>query len=243
MGLDDEAVRDRETLASRADEIYDTRPNLVARLQAADFPVVIKWFGWRHPIHQGLSPTFASRAYMSWAVAHALQDLGARTPEPLYVFTRRRRGVIHENFFITRAVHPHTRLRTLLVSGAHEEFMANAVTDLAKSVVRIHRGGIFHRDLTAGNFLVAETGLTFIVDLNRARRYKKLSTHQILTDLAKVNFKAGDRELEEQLTRQFFQVYQQETGMSRSLLDGYRDYRRSFLRQRRLGKKLRKLVR
>ncbi|MFQ6615147.1 MAG: lipopolysaccharide kinase InaA family protein [Fidelibacterota bacterium] len=239
-GLDAGAVKNRETLAGKADEIYDAHPNLVVRLPADDHPVVVKWFGWRHPLHRLLSPTFPSRAYMSWSVGHALQELGALTPDPLYVYTRRERGIIHDNFLITKAIHPHTRLRSLIVSDAPEELMETAMANLARSIARMHGGGIFHRDLTSGNFLVDDNGQTYIVDLNRARRFKKLSTYQILTDLARINFKARDRGAEERLTRRFFQVYREESKMTRSLLGGYRDYRKSLIRQRRLGKTLRR---
>ncbi|MFQ6673213.1 MAG: lipopolysaccharide kinase InaA family protein [Fidelibacterota bacterium] len=241
LTLDDLLRRDE--VASLAEEIYDTNPNLVARLQAGRGPVVVKWFGWRHRIHYALSPTFESRAQASWTTARTLKLLGIRTPEPLYVYTRREKGTIQKNFFITDAIHPHTRLRSYLMSDAPASALNQTVEDLARSIARMHGGGVFHRDLTMGNFLVSDTGNAFIVDLNRARQLKKLSAHHRLTDLAKLNFKTRDSDTEDGLTRLFFRVYLDESRMTVSLLEGYRDYRGSLLGQRRLKKRLRRLFR
>ncbi len=115
----------------------------MARLDAHRGPVVIKWFGWRNRLHRALSPFARGRAWRSWEVAQALREAEVRTPGPLYVFARRRRGVIRDNFFVAAAIHPHQTLRDLLKSDAPQELMEQAVSDLAKSIARMHGAGIF----------------------------------------------------------------------------------------------------
>lgn len=237
LGIDD--LLDRDTIVSRAEQIYDTNPNLLARLHSDQGPIVVKWFGWRHPVHYVLSPTFPSRSHASWTMAQSLKHAGARTPEPLFVYTRRQRGFIQENFFITQAIHPHTSLRLLLISGAPVALLKTSIEDLAHSIARMHNRGIFHHDLTTGNFLVNKTGEVFIVDLNRARQLKTLSTRQRLKDLAKLNFKTRDTQLQRQLTHLFFDVYTENSRMRMKFLNGYFDYRKNLLKRKRIKKKLR----
>jgi len=232
----------KEKLASRADKIYDTLPNLVVQLSSDKGPIVVKWFGWRHPMHYPLSPTFPSRAFASWIVAHTLQHAKTRTPKPLYVYTRRYRGLIKENFFITEAIHPHTRLRKVLISETPETFLNASIKDLALSIARMHKQGIFHRDLTTGNFLVNEMGEVFIVDLNRTQLLRKLSTHQRLIDLAKLFFNTEKPELTNRLTHLFFTTYEEESKLGLNLFEQYSEYRNRLLRRRRIKKGLRRFT-
>jgi len=215
----------------------------VAQIETQPGPVVIKWFGWRHPIHFYLSPTFPGRAWTSWEVARVLDKVAARTPRPIYVYTRRRRGFILENFFITECINPHQTLRAFLKSDASSQMMEKAVKDLALSIARMHRGGIQHRDLTTANFLVDESGKVFIVDLNRARLRPHFSHRHRLTDLARLAFDARDPELEIHLIHQFFQIYDAETGAAVDWKQEYRDYRRRLLIMRGRKKRLRGLIR
>lgn len=232
----------KDSITSRAEKIYKTHPNLVARIPSEEGPLVVKWFGWRHPVHFVLSPTFTSRAFASYHMANALKGTSARTPEPLYVYTHRHGGFIKENFFITRAIHPHTPLRPLLISGAPEDLLKAAIQDLARSIARMHTRRILHRDLTTANFLVNETGEVFIIDLNRARQVTSLSTHQRLKDLARLTFKSNDGALENLLSTLFFNSYQKESGVRLNLLEPYHQYRKKLLWKRELKKRLRRLT-
>ena len=239
--LDD--ILNRELLSSMAEKIYDTEPNLVALLKTDKGPVVVKLFGWRHPLHYYLSPTFPSRAQASWETAQALINAGSRTPKPLFVYTRRVRGFIQENVYITQAIYPHQHLRSFLMSEGSIDILKTAIADLALSIARMHNTGIFHRDLTTGNFLVNKENKVFIVDLNRAQQLKKLSIHQRLTDLAKLYFKTREEALEEVLVYHFFEIYTDICGLNIDLITGYKEYRKSLLSHRELKKRLRRIVR
>ncbi len=234
---------DRDALNELADEVYDTKPNLVARLSTKLGPVVVKWFGWRHPIHYYLSISFKSRAQTSWDIAHKLISCGARTPEPLFVYTKRQQGFIKENITITRAIHTHQTVRRLLKTDVQKKIKVKTISDLALSISRMHNAGILHRDLTTGNFLVNEIGDVYIVDLNRAKCFKKLSVKQRLHDLKKLYFKQSeDLEFNQKLLHQFFDIYERESSVSSNWVQEYSAYRKRLLRRRRAKRYLRRAV-
>ncbi|MCH8067739.1 MAG: hypothetical protein IID16_00495 [Candidatus Marinimicrobia bacterium] len=238
-----DGILNRNKLADIAQTIYDTNPNLVAQLKTDTSPVVVKWFGWRHPIHRLLSPIFLSRAQVSWTTAQALLNASALTPKPIFVYTKRHKGIIHENIFITEAIHPHKTMRKFLKSDEKFTFFQTAITNLAISIARMHNAGIFHRDLTTGNFLVNNSGEVFIVDLNRAKIFHKLSPHHRLSDLAKINIKTNDESVKRLLEELFFNIYKKETGIEFDWIAGYKEYQNVLLTGRRRKKQLRSLFR
>lgn len=216
-GLNLEDLLDKNRLEELAVEVYDRNPNILARVDSDNSSYVIKWFGWRNPLHFWLSPTFPSRAQASWNTARALTSAGTRTPEPLFVYTRRDRGFIHENIYITQSVHPHQTFRQLLknTTGDDREPPFPVIEDLARSLVRMHNAGIFHRDLTTGNFLVDEENQVWLVDLNRAVKKSSagLSVDLRIKDLAKIHFGALDSDLTRIWMDRFFNVYGQGTSV------------------------------
>lgn len=177
----------RSRAEALADEIYDTDPNLVIRLSTSSGNYVLKWFGWRHRIHVVLSPTFPSRAWASWTCGQALITAGVRTPEPIWVYTRRQRGIIRENVYLTRAVEPHRALRSVLKTEPVDE-LGEILKRWGIALARMHNAGIYHRDLTTGNFLVSEENKIYVIDLNRARLQRNLSVSLRLNDLRKIHF-------------------------------------------------------
>jgi tRNA A-37 threonylcarbamoyl transferase component Bud32 len=215
----------------------------VARLEAAEGSVVIKWFGWRHRVHALFSPFRKSRAWRTWNTAQELERMGVSTPAPRFAYTRRCMGFVRENFFISSAIHPHQRLRTLLRSETSMELIEKAVSNLAISIARMHDGGIIHRDLTSGNFLVDEEGRVYLTDLNRAHLLDYLSVHQRLRDLARISFTMSDDAKTIQLAKTFFHVYGVETSEEADWEKGYWNYRRHRLKKRRLKLRLKRLLR
>jgi tRNA A-37 threonylcarbamoyl transferase component Bud32 len=225
---------DRQKTQARAVEVYDTQPNLVARLSTGSGDYVIKWFGWRHPIHDYLSPSFPSRAEATWTIAQALLRAGCRTPTPILVYTRRRRGRIRENFILMQAVHPHQTLRTLLKNEPDPERLTAVITDLAQSLARMHTAGIRHRDLTTGNFLVDTANAVYIVDLNRAQLLPALTHSHRCRDLARIRLVTGYPDRDRIVQEAFFHRYAELSGISEEQIrTGYADQRRRLLQRRR----------
>ncbi len=232
---------DPKRLAELARHLYKQRTNLVCRVDTDRGPMVVKWFGWRHPGHYLLSPTFPGRAVTSWRIARAMRALGARTPEPLFVYSRRLRGLIQENIFVCRAIHPHQTLRSFLQSGAPLDQKLPAITDLAGSIARLHSGCILHRDLTTANLLVTSSAEVYIVDLNRAQQVGRLSRRKRLQDLARLNFSTGD-DREARLIDAFFEEYSAGDTSGFDWAQAYRQAREHLINRKVRKRRLRQLI-
>jgi len=232
----------RDFLVSRASKIYKQKTNLVARLDSETGPLVIKLFGWRNPLHFLLSPTSPSRAELSWQTANRLVEASVRTPEPLFVYTHRKYGFIYANLYISRSLEQHRSLRQFLNSKPDLAQAETVIVDLAKNLSNMHRGGIFHRDLTPGNVLIDNQQKTYLVDLNRTVIRSELTISQRLYDLAKLNFKYRQPHLEQPLVETFFQVYGRETNQAVDWVRGYREKRQQLLNYRRRKAALKRLI-
>jgi tRNA A-37 threonylcarbamoyl transferase component Bud32 len=171
-----------------------------------------------------------------------LEQVGAATPSPLFVYTRRCLGFVRENYLITAAIHPHQRLRMLLKSDAPVELMERVVSELALIIARMHNEGILHRDLTSGNFLVNEAGQVYLTDLNRARHMGRITIRQRLKDLARISFSAKDAALPSRLAQTFFRVYGTETSEEAKWEEEYWNYRQHRLKKRRQKLRLKRLL-
>lgn len=223
---------------------YKHPTNLLIRIDTDIGPVVLKHFGWRSPIHFYLSPAFHGRAATSWRIARRLQSLGARTPEPLYLYSRRARGFIYENFFITAAIHPHQSLRNFLLDAAIiDDHKLMVIADLAVSIARMHNGGIIHNDLTTANFLVDDQEQVHIIDLNRAKVYRRPSLTMLCADLARLNFESTDGRLDNVIREKFFEVYGEEMGGGHRWVDAYIAARAKLIRARKNKTRLRNTLR
>jgi len=116
-----------------------------------------------------------SKARKEWFIAHQLQKRNLAIPRPLGWIERVHRGTVQESYYLSEAIgsgvsfiEDHAKLGDPLF-----------LVELAKTVKKVHRAGLFHRDLHAGNFLWdGET--FFLTDLHSAKIVKALSlSHRI----------------------------------------------------------------
>ena len=170
------------------------RPNFVAGLRlpptirisgpasdrTAGFPVVLKRFGWRSPLHRMVRSLTGSKAIRSFRTAMILREHGVVTPRPLIAWDFKDGGTASASYYITEEIPDAITLREILKSSINLESEKPALlAELARLVRGMHDAGIFHRDLTIGNFLVApepvaclpdrrEGNRIFLIDLSRA---------------------------------------------------------------------------
>jgi len=217
-------------------------PNTVALCDSDEKSFVVKLFGWRSKFHFYFLPFIQSRAQVSYTTAHNLVNAGSRTPQPIFVMTKRWIGWIQLNVYISEAVDPHTTLRNALKSGIEEERIPAILHDLGENLARMHNAGIFHRDLTSGNFLVDDQNRTYIIDLNRSVQ-RQPTTKRRLKDLAKIYF--GEFNLPEtgQYIDIFFNSYSDTSGVDIFWQDRYKEYREKLIRYRSRRKKIKSIIR
>ncbi|NQV38804.1 MAG: hypothetical protein HQ509_12465 [Candidatus Marinimicrobia bacterium] len=237
-----ERITDRLKLEQDAQIIFDRNPNIVANVESNDDTVVVKLFGWRNLAHYYLYPFIQSRAQVSWAIAHALLKASARTPKPLYVYTKRKFGFIESNVFITDCISPNITLRSYLKTDFHLNDGNQIVGDLAINISRMHEHGIFHRDLTTGNILIDEKNKTYLIDLNRAK-IRKPTLHRRLKDLAKIYFGDSGTSHTIELRKTFFKIYMKECGIDIHWEEKYFLYRAKLSNYRHRRKRIKSFFR
>ncbi len=140
-------------------------PEPIAAAAAAG-SVVVKRFGWRSRLHRLAAPVTRSRALRSLRVAQRLQAGGVNTPRPLIAWARYDRLRPAEDYYITQALIEATTARARLKSPERGD-PGRMLADLARLVRALHDAGVWHRDLTLGNFLVTADGIS-LIDLSRA---------------------------------------------------------------------------
>jgi tRNA A-37 threonylcarbamoyl transferase component Bud32 len=163
--------------------------------RAAETAVVVKQF--RHDdLHARLRRRRrGSRARLSFLAACRLRRLGIPTPEPLLYAESNTIG--GPAWYVCRLVPEALELRYVLRAlnagagpeqfpGIHGPTLLRRIGALA---AELHRHGVWFRDLTSGNVLLsapATDAELFLVDLNRARFRRRLSTSQRLRDLSRM---------------------------------------------------------
>ena len=176
-------------------KIYLRSRNLVAAIQL-DLPtgtvsVVVKCFPKPNFIRQIIySYLVLSKAARSWQIAHYLLEHGIMTPKPLAVLHRTGR-LLNKTYYLSEDIGDAQTLREWrwdATRSFHER--ENDLASLADYVHRLHSSGVYHKDLTVGNFLMrwdrSGSCEIFLVDLNRARIRKKVFLPRRLKDLARL---------------------------------------------------------
>ncbi|MEW5768499.1 MAG: glycosyltransferase [bacterium] len=206
-------LQDIDSLKDKALTIFNHFPNVVAEVpltpvypeaagEGKEIKVVVKSFGWRNLFHFLKSPLVKSKAISSLRVANHLLDHNLPTPKPLGAFEQREWGFVKRACYITESLGEVPTLRSYLRRRPEgEEGAKKTLQFLAGYVKRMHDSGLFHQDLTLGNFLMKD-GQLYLVDLNRSRvKKRKLSFLLRIEDLARMDFPDNpDREL-------FFRFY------------------------------------
>lgn len=138
-----------------------------------------------------------SKAAKSWRVAHALLAAGLLTPEPLLLAESESEGgpAFYVCRHLTDVLEARYLLRAANAGREREEFPGvdypRFLEELGRMARKLHDAGFWHRDLSSGNILLrtgpdgAPTDL-YLIDLNRTRMGRKLSTSERLRDLSRM---------------------------------------------------------
>lgn len=200
-------------------------------------PVVVKLF--RH--EGGLKARLRrDKAEASWTMARAFEAAGLPTaPAVLVARSHRRKG---PSIFVTRLLEDVVEARYLFRAAEAgrlaEEFpevdFEAFLERLGKLLRRMHEAGFWHRDMSIGNVLLRRSNPEelFLIDLNRARRRRRLTLSERTRDLCRLSIPLPAHQ--EIFLRAYWQG--EPSACQRWL---YRRYRRGFLRKIETKKKLR----
>lgn len=122
-----------------------------------------------------------SKARKEWFIAYQARKRNLPVPKPLGWMEMTHGGLVKENYYLSEAI------------GAGVSFIDDSakledggvLSNLAKALKKIHDGGLFHKDLHAGNFLWDMESF-FLIDLHRSKIVKTISLNQRLWNLSQL---------------------------------------------------------
>jgi tRNA A-37 threonylcarbamoyl transferase component Bud32 len=217
----------------------------VSRLDTAAGPldVVVKQFrnaGLRDRLRRRWR---GSKAAKSWRVAEALLAAGLQTPAPVMLLEAA--SDTGPSLYVCRYLDDVQEARYLLRAAnagrEREEFpgvdFPRFLEALGRMARRLHDAGFWHRDLSSGNVLYRTDAAgiptdLYLIDLNRTRMGKALTTSERLRDLSRIPIFRPEHQ------ERFLASYWGESagGLRKSL---YRLYHHGFLQKNETKKKLR----
>lgn len=163
----------------------------VATAAGGGEPLVLKRFR-EHTVARVLETVaLGSSAHRVWQAATLMRAAGFAVPEPVAALEQRRFGVALRSCAIARFVQgPPLDEVWRARSGAARRALTLAFADYLR---RLHAAGLYPQDLRAANVLVtAENPPAFVlVDLDRVRRYRRLSWRRRRKNVVQVHRSVG----------------------------------------------------
>jgi tRNA A-37 threonylcarbamoyl transferase component Bud32 len=132
--------------------------------------------GWFESVKYLVLP---SKARKEWFIAHQLHRRNLAVPRPLGWMEKIHQGMVQESYYLSEAVGSGISF----IEDCSKSGDPPLVGELANTVKKIHKAGLFHGDLHAGNFLWDGSGF-FLADLHSAKITRGLSLSQRLWNLA-----------------------------------------------------------
>ncbi len=169
------------------------------------FRIVGRWQRYKYLI-------VSSRAMKEWRISQFLLQQGILTPRAVGALERRKRGVLVESFFVAEALGHARDLLDFCEGRLHKANQAERKKQilrlLAKTTREVHDGGLFPRDLHAGNFLVTDDGdlSLYLVDLHQAGKHLRVSRAKRLWNIAQI-FNSLDFMLDREAKALFLLAY------------------------------------
>jgi tRNA A-37 threonylcarbamoyl transferase component Bud32 len=120
-----------------------------------------------------------SKAKKEWFIALQLQKRNLNIPKPLGWLEKVHRGFVQESYYLSEAIGSGVSL----IEDSTKLGDRFLILELAKAIKKIHQGGLFHKDLHAGNFLWDGQSL-FLTDLHSTKIVSNLSLKQRLWNLS-----------------------------------------------------------
>ncbi|MBS3921102.1 MAG: hypothetical protein KG012_19695 [Deltaproteobacteria bacterium] len=122
---------------------------------------------------------FPSKGRKEWFIAYQLGKRNLNIPRPMGWMERVHRGCVRESYYLSEAVESGVPLAEVADILKDEKVL----TELVKTVIKMHSSGLLHQDLHAGNFLWDGESF-YLIDLHRARLLRSLSLNQRLWNLS-----------------------------------------------------------
>ena len=163
----------------------------VAAIETADGTLVLKRFRDESPLRLLVTLGLGSSAHRVWQGTARMRAAGFRVPEPIAALERRRLGLPVRSCSVARwidgpALDELWRAR----AGAARRSLTIGFADYLR---RLHEAGLYPQDLRAANVIVASENppVFVLVDLDRVRRYRRLSWRRRRKNVVQVHRSVG----------------------------------------------------
>jgi len=163
----------------------------VAAVATADGTLVLKRFRDGSPLRLLVTLALGSSAHRVWQATALMRAAGFRVPEPIAALERRRFGAPTRSCSIARWVDgPALDELWRTRAGAARRSLTIGFADYLR---RLHEAGLYPQDLRAANVLVASENppVFVLVDLDRVRRYRRLSWRRRRKNVVQVHRSVG----------------------------------------------------
>ncbi len=158
---------------------------------------------------------YHGRARQAWIAALGMQVRGLATPEALALFEERRWGLLRQAWLLTRFVEDGELLDAFLQRRLAEmpaRAQHDLATELGRQLGRLHRQGVYHRDLKPPNLMLRagpQGRECLFLDLDDTFFWRRLSWRRRIGNLAQL-LEAVDFQglgVRRSLQRRFFTAY------------------------------------
>lgn len=120
-----------------------------------------------------------SKGRREWFISFKMRKNNLPVAEPLGWLERIKKGFVRESYFLSEIILTGIPLNECLSLLKKEAILSKVV----KILLDIHRAGVFHEDLHAGNLLWNGESI-FVIDLHRVKLLKSLSLNQKFQNIA-----------------------------------------------------------
>jgi len=141
-----------------------------------------------------------NRAWRNWRIAHWCLEHGISTPCPVAAIVPRRHLASANCYLVTKwidhAKDLHDYLQDYEKQDCEKKFSEKTTTSLREFTIalgkllgKMHKFGLSHRDLKAGNFLVVEQPLPsqlYLIDLDGAKIHQRLNIARKVRNLSRL---------------------------------------------------------
>ncbi len=134
--------------------------------------------GWKESLKYMMFP---SKGRKEWFIAYQIGKRQLKIPRPMGWLERVHQGVVRESYYLSEAIPSRGALADSTDLLRDEKIS----TELVRLLIRMHRSGLLHQDLHAGNFLYDGESL-YLIDLHRARLLRSLSLRQRMWNIAQL---------------------------------------------------------
>lgn len=167
-------INNLQELFSQSDKVLYQKRNTI---KVVEQDYVVKSFAIPSLFKRLIYTILPSKARRSFIYA---QRLGEMTPKPITYVEIRKRGILHESYYISR-LSPCTHVLKEAIKDVNFPQRDLIFKSFGRFTAQLHEKGMIHEDYSMGNILFepTEQGVQFqLVDLNRMRFGKRIDCYK-----------------------------------------------------------------